>query len=215
MDKKRGIYKIFNKINGKYYIGSSDHIYKRWNSHKSCLNRQIHENSHLQFAWNKYGKCNFDLIILEETNDDLLNIEQKYLNEIKENSHQTYNINFIADKPPQSVESRKKQSDSMKGKSPWNKGKSGLQIAWNKGKQGISCSTHIKMSDKAKQKRGNKNGFYDYTIYTFKNKITNEIFVGTQNDLQIKYNLPQPNVSKLIHRKHKSCLNWILYPQSI
>ena len=34
---------------------------------------------------------------------------------------------------PKSEEHKKKQSDSMKGIIPWNKGKPGSQVAWNKG----------------------------------------------------------------------------------
>lgn len=36
---------------------------------------------------------------------------------------------------PQTEEQRKKNSETHKGKTPWNKGKKGLQEAWNKGKK--------------------------------------------------------------------------------
>ena len=50
-----GIYKITNKQNEKFYIGSSTNIEMRWCAHKSCLRRNVHSNQHLQNAWNKYG----------------------------------------------------------------------------------------------------------------------------------------------------------------
>lgn len=31
-----GIYQILNKINNKYYVGSSKDIYKRFEQHKKC-----------------------------------------------------------------------------------------------------------------------------------------------------------------------------------
>lgn len=63
---KTGIYKIENKINGKFYIGYSKNIIERWYSHKSLLRRNIHKNKYLQFAWNKYGEHNFNFCIVEE-----------------------------------------------------------------------------------------------------------------------------------------------------
>jgi len=46
--KISGIYKIINKIDGKYYVGSSQDINKRWNSHLNKLNKNNHINIHLQ-----------------------------------------------------------------------------------------------------------------------------------------------------------------------
>lgn len=61
-----GIYSITHIATQKRYIGSSIHIKRRWNSHKSALNRGINDNPHLQNAWTKYGKDSFIFEILEE-----------------------------------------------------------------------------------------------------------------------------------------------------
>jgi group I intron endonuclease len=61
-----GIYEIRNLINNKVYIGSSYNIKNRWSQHKQELNKNIHNNYHLQSAWNKYGKNNFSFKIIEE-----------------------------------------------------------------------------------------------------------------------------------------------------
>ena len=45
-----GIYKITNKVDGKFYIGSSKNLHKRWLSHRSELRRNHHCNQHLQSA---------------------------------------------------------------------------------------------------------------------------------------------------------------------
>lgn len=75
-----GIYWIRNKINGKFYIGSSKNIRRRWIRHVSNLNKNIHENEHLQRAWNKYGKEAFKFEVLEETTaEKRIAIEQWYL----------------------------------------------------------------------------------------------------------------------------------------
>ena len=76
-----GIYRIRNTKNGKFYIGSSDDIARRWKEgHMSKLGRGIHENPHLQNAWNKYGRDAFAMEVVRECpSSDLLIEEQKDL----------------------------------------------------------------------------------------------------------------------------------------
>lgn len=59
------VYKILNKVNGKFYIGSSINLGKRWKAHIDELNRNVHDNTYLQNSWNKYHKDNFEFYILE------------------------------------------------------------------------------------------------------------------------------------------------------
>ena len=92
---KSGIYKIINKIDGKYYVGSSQNIQYRWTEHKRQLNNNCHHNDFLQRAWNKYGSNSFDFIILESTDiDKTLLVEQKYLDIAKIEQDKCYNLNF-------------------------------------------------------------------------------------------------------------------------
>jgi len=93
-----GIYKITNAINGKFYIGSSKNIKQRWSLHRSHLNKNKHNNLHLQRAWNKHGKDNFIFEIIEVTGVEiLLEKEQDYLNILTPWNNQIgYNVNKIA-----------------------------------------------------------------------------------------------------------------------
>lgn len=72
-----GIYEIKNIVNNKIYIGSSYHVYNRWSRHRYELNKNIHNNIHLQRAWNKYGKDNFKFNIIENIpiSDTFLNMK--------------------------------------------------------------------------------------------------------------------------------------------
>jgi group I intron endonuclease len=89
---KTGIYRIRNTITNDSYIGSAKNIIRRWQRHKSGLIHNKHENAHLQRAWNKYGGDNFVFEIVKECMfDDLLEIEQKYLDLKPE-----YNIGIIS-----------------------------------------------------------------------------------------------------------------------
>ena len=58
-----GIYKIQNKINGKVYIGQSNHIEKRFRQHCYSINR-AHGRSIVDYDIEKYGKENFDFSII-------------------------------------------------------------------------------------------------------------------------------------------------------
>lgn len=99
MNKISGVYKITNNINEKIYIGSSEDIEKRWYHHKSCLNKGIHINKHLQAAWNKYGEESFSFEIIEKCDPkDTLKIEQKYL-DMYWDKEILYNIARYAEAP--------------------------------------------------------------------------------------------------------------------
>lgn len=60
-----GIYKIANAINDKVYIGQSRSYERRRASHLNKLSKNKHENSHLQRSWNKYGRENFTVDLIE------------------------------------------------------------------------------------------------------------------------------------------------------
>jgi hypothetical protein len=80
-EKICGIYCIQNLVNGKVYIGQSADIEKRWYTHKSELNRNVHKNKKLQNAWNKYGYAQFKFFILEKClKCDLDELEKFYIN---------------------------------------------------------------------------------------------------------------------------------------
>ena len=112
----QGIYIIENLVNGKIYVGSSIHIEKRWNEHINELRNKIHSNQILQRAWDKYGETSFSFHIVQEVsvNDDLINIEQWYL----DNWKPEYNIaKFAGTSPVKGV--GHKQSSIQKIKKHW------------------------------------------------------------------------------------------------
>jgi len=51
-----GVYFILNKINGKFYIGSTVEDDVREKDHWSSLIREDHSNHHLQHTWDKHKK---------------------------------------------------------------------------------------------------------------------------------------------------------------
>lgn len=79
-----GIYQILNLVNAKFYIGSATDFNLRWSQHKWELKNNCHGNTHLQFAWNKYGESSFEFIIIEICDKDkLLEREQFWIDNLK------------------------------------------------------------------------------------------------------------------------------------
>lgn len=94
-----GIYKITNKVNGKFYIGSSNNIRKRWRHHKSNLKNGSHINIHLQRSYNKYGEESFSYEIIKELRaipSLILKEEQKLLDYYCESWDKLFNISPYA-----------------------------------------------------------------------------------------------------------------------
>jgi group I intron endonuclease len=91
-----GIYRILNIGNGKFYIGSSANIYKRWKQHLVDLNKNRHTNRHLQLAWNKYGAENFKFEIVEYESEEKLVLKEQYYLDLYRATEVGYNICPIA-----------------------------------------------------------------------------------------------------------------------
>ena len=64
-----GVYGIFNKINGKVYVGSSIDLDKRKGDHFKGFVKGEAINQHLKYAVLKYGIENFEFVILEYCED--------------------------------------------------------------------------------------------------------------------------------------------------
>ena len=76
------IYKIRNKTNNKFYLGSSKNFSHRKCEHKRDLSLSKHHSPRLQKAWNKYGSENFVFEVVEEfpkdSSDKLLLEREQY-----------------------------------------------------------------------------------------------------------------------------------------
>ena len=121
------IYKITNKINNKSYIGQTRNtLNKRLSAHKS--ESKTKDCMPLYRAIRKYGWENFEYSILE---DEIIlsELNEREICYIKhyDTYRNGYNATTGGDVPlEQSKESRYRQSEALKGRATWNKGKKGI-----------------------------------------------------------------------------------------
>lgn len=197
LTQKSGIYKIINKIDGKYYVGSTKDFDKRWRKkHRKQLRGNYHYNQKLQNAWNKYGENSFEFQILEEVVDvkELYPVEQRYLDIAKQEQDKCYNLKFVAEgvhdwseetllkmkRMRRSSEYRKKMSDAAKKRPK---------------RYGCKCPETAKqmISEKAKRRLSipENNPNFDCQIYRFVNVKSGDTFVGTRKDFRIQKNVTE------------------------
>ena len=98
---KSGVYAITNVKSNKVYIGSTNNFTVRWGDHKRNLRSGKHVNSHLQYAWDKYGKGAFKFSVLEYVNnlDNLIETEQYWMDRYREEGVELYNFGLVANRP--------------------------------------------------------------------------------------------------------------------
>jgi group I intron endonuclease len=146
VEKIVGIYKITNKENGNFYIGSSVDISRRWKKHITLLHSNNHFNCHFQNAWNLYGEENFIFEILETClKENMVEKEQSYIDKL----NPSYNVSknaaafMLGVKRPESFKENlsilKKGNKYFLGKTHSEKTKAKLSVQklgndWNKGK---------------------------------------------------------------------------------
>jgi group I intron endonuclease len=96
-DKQRiiGVYKISNTLSGRYYIGYSTNIDRRFLSHRNKLKKKCHDNIFLQRAYNLDGedKFKYDIIHMCNTEEEAKEIELQYLTDLNIRNV-LYNLNY-------------------------------------------------------------------------------------------------------------------------
>lgn len=113
-----GVYKITNKINNKFYIGSSTNISKRFRQHRYNGSIKSKHNTELYGDMYNFGIDNFIFEVLEETNiDDMRVVEQKYMNQYKPDyNKQKYTENVMDKKEVKDKHTKILMSEGYKNK---------------------------------------------------------------------------------------------------
>ena len=78
---RSGVYGIEDKETGRWYVGWSSDIERRWYQHRHALKRGKHHSTLLQETYDERGLDNFNFVILELLEDkrEGKKVEQKYI----------------------------------------------------------------------------------------------------------------------------------------
>jgi predicted GIY-YIG superfamily endonuclease len=81
----QGVYKITSQKTGKFYVGSSKNISKRFKQHLSELKKGSHHSVKFQEEYSLYGEYNFRLETIETVTDDekLMKREQHWIDKLQ------------------------------------------------------------------------------------------------------------------------------------
>ena len=161
------IYKIINKENGKFYLGSAENCHKRQLRHFRDLRKGRHHNLYLQRAWNKYGEKSFSFEFIQDCNECKRD-EQILLNDLDWNK--CYNISssasggdLIKNHPNRDKIISRLTEQLLKAPKPESRYKE-KNGNWKGGKTFCSCgariSGHNKSCMKCADKTGENNPFY-------------------------------------------------------
>lgn len=174
-----GVYVIKNITDGKMYIGETKNIGERWAGHFGALFHGIHQNNHLQRAWDKHGCTNFEFDIVELCEEWELRIKENHwvltmntnLREFGYNIRNTEN----SVKRGMDQETRDKVSKTSKGRK-------------------LSASARKKVRDF---------NLEPVIVLDENNNIVEEL--PSVESLREKYNIPVTTASRLLkeERKHK------------
>lgn len=155
-----GVYAIVNKVNGKRYVGQSVNVESRWISH-----RKGRSNAHLQAAFHKYGLDNFEFILVKKCKRSQLDREEQRLLDQRPEYNKSYiagHIEFTEEvrhkmsvkriaRGPVTEETKKKTSDTSKGRIFGFKWEDGYEMA-QEVKDKISVArTGMKFTDEHKE----------------------------------------------------------------
>lgn len=210
-----GIYAIINRINGKYYIGSSKDILGRWTTHVRDLKNGVHHSVYLQRSWNIHTAEDFILIILKICNNesDLFGQETRFI----ELMLPDYNVGSVGggdniSNHPNLDDIRHKQSISGKQRyinmtqeeklAHSNKFKGEKNPNWRGGISSPVCHCGNKMSPHRKQCRkcdlANRFG-------------KNNSFHGKKHSQETKDKIRQSNLGRKPPNSHKVMIDGIIY----
>lgn len=191
-----GVYTITNLINNFVYVGATFSKFKfRYQTHKSSLKRNLHDNKNLQNDYNKYGTNVFEFNVIQVSNDidEIKNIESNLISDYL-NKNVCYNVRGGGENVGNvtSETTKKKMSESHKGKKLSEYQKECL-IKYNKNKE-ISEITKTKLSERFQGENSNFAKLTDDCVVEIKRKIINGM---SDREIAAEYDVEEDCISNI------------------
>lgn len=158
------VYKITNKITGRFYIGSTNNLQRRKTEHFGELKRKEHHSKLMQYDYENYGKESFVVEVLEYCDECVKrDREQYYIDLLKpvENGYNSSHSAYANDSlPPRygeknsfygkkhSEETKRILSERMKSHTGWKHTEETKNKMRNSSKRGKNANaTHVLQYD--------------------------------------------------------------------
>jgi len=126
-----GIYKITNTTTGGFYIGQSNNLKRRGQHHFNELQRGVHYSTHMQNAFNRYGKDCFIFTIILYCEPEELTYYEQSLVDLYDPPYNTCKECVISVKGVKRTEEmNQKRSELFKGHSVSEQAKQKMRDAW-------------------------------------------------------------------------------------
>jgi group I intron endonuclease len=140
------IYKIVNKVNDKFYVGSTTRtMKKRMADHIRIARQGKHHSIIFQNAWNKYGEKSFTMHLLEECDEaNVVEREQYYLDTLEPK----YNIMKVAGRPPVNREASRQLALRLHREGIWSNDRPIIQYDLETGEEVGSYETAKEIADR-------------------------------------------------------------------
>lgn len=166
------IYQIKNLVNGKIYVGKTlESVEKRWKEHQQDSQRERCKERPLYRAMNKYGIDKFEISVLEEVSDILVNEKEKYWIEFLGSYKNGYNATHGGD--------GKAYADYDLIFLLWNEGKNNKEIRSITGYDTSTIKNALNnrgVSEEERQKRGRQSVSHSVAMIDAKTGETIKIF---------------------------------------
>jgi group I intron endonuclease len=203
VQKKIGIYLIINTLDGRVYVGSSMDIRQRFSMHRSYLRRGCHPNAHLQRAWSKYGEGAFEIRIVEECVEELLEVrEQFWINHYDSmNDNKGYNFRKADRHGRLTEEHKRKISEAHRGMTYSEETKKRLSEI-NRGRK-LSDEHRRKLSE---AHRGNQYNKGKHPSEETRRKI-GDAHRGLRRSDETRRKISEANKGKVISPEHRSAVS--------
>ena len=119
VEKRPGVYRLQNIVTGRFYIGSSVNVYKRYYRHRQVLREGLKENIRISEDCEKHGIKSFVFGVIEYCEKQDLKMREQYYFELTKPAYNVWKNIYSAagrDFTPEQMNGFQKTSNHVKNK---------------------------------------------------------------------------------------------------
>lgn len=135
IEKRSGVYRLQNLKNGKFYIGSSRNLYRRFYSHMQMLKDKRHDNLRIKIDCNLHGWESFVFGVVEYCDENIMKEREQYYYDLWSPSYNVWKNVYSANKRTYTYEQLAFFKSYKHGPKDLQKHSQSLKKAWKRRKE--------------------------------------------------------------------------------